>query len=275
MASARLCRASSLLRPSPFAPGTSGQYAMVHSPSCSKIAVNALLMLFSSMHWKTDPYACHLLTKLQLPSCDLVTKLQLRYPSHGSSSFPRRRQLPPGLLARRRGTGSRLAPSLPPNRIPGEASQACHPPGRASLGALPPAVERIPQPRFQPVGRTLQRRLTGVTSGSTKQPRTKGKTNGRRAATRRRYRRARATNRLPGPRRPVQSGQPPRCRSGARSPPARRSGMPRAHLSPSEDHKLVVPPESARPAPSLRPSRRRQASAPGRRRTPRPPVPID
>jgi len=41
-ACAKLARASSLVRPYPFAPGISGQYAMTQSPSRSKTAVNSL-----------------------------------------------------------------------------------------------------------------------------------------------------------------------------------------------------------------------------------------
>ena len=42
IASAKLARASSFVRPWPFAPGISGQYAMTQSPSRSKTAVNSL-----------------------------------------------------------------------------------------------------------------------------------------------------------------------------------------------------------------------------------------
>ena len=40
MAALKLATASALVRPCPFAPGTSGQYAMNQSSSCSMIAVN-------------------------------------------------------------------------------------------------------------------------------------------------------------------------------------------------------------------------------------------
>ncbi len=57
MASARLWRAFSLVRPWPFAPGISGQYAMYYSPSRSKTAVNSFRMAFSDFYNTTDPGA--------------------------------------------------------------------------------------------------------------------------------------------------------------------------------------------------------------------------
>ncbi len=44
IAAARLFRAAAFVRPCPFAPGTSGQYATNHLPSRSIIAVNSLRM---------------------------------------------------------------------------------------------------------------------------------------------------------------------------------------------------------------------------------------
>ena len=44
IAPARFFRAAALVRPCPFAPGTSGQYATNHLPSRSMIAVNSFRM---------------------------------------------------------------------------------------------------------------------------------------------------------------------------------------------------------------------------------------
>jgi hypothetical protein len=55
MASIRLLRASSLVRPCPLAPGTSGQNAKTQSSSRSKTAVNSLRMFHLTREGGTQP----------------------------------------------------------------------------------------------------------------------------------------------------------------------------------------------------------------------------